>query len=78
MSEKIIASNYLRGHSEILSDIAESLKNIAAGILDDHGGIGDCGDLRAKDIFANAGFLEYIADYMLKHAEDEEVKNEKT
>ncbi len=71
-SENIDVPSYLRDHSRLLIDIAENLKKVAVGILEDHGGIGSCGDLRAKEIYGEAGLLEYMADYMSIHADKED------
>ena len=78
MSEEIVVSDYLRGHSEILNNIARDIKVVAGDILNYHGGIG-CDSATGKygfDLLGNAGLLEHIADYMLEHAASEEAKND--
>ena len=72
----IYIPSYLRGHSEILNNIAKDIKVVARDILDYHGGIGcdSTMDRYGVGLLGSVGILEYIADYMLEQAAGEEAK----
>ncbi len=67
---------YLNGNSESIRNLASEFKRTAMDLLEYSGGLDDTStDIFVRDILGNACLLEYIADYMAKHAE-KEGKNE--
>lgn len=63
---------YLNGNSESIMVLADKFKKTAMDILEYSGGLDDTStDVFARDILGNACLLEYIANYMAKHAEEE-------